>query len=143
MPALDENKKLYLRLADEVLTKKNWALVDELIAPDFREHVGGEVRRVGVEGFTAARLRRNAAFPDWTVTVDDIIAEGDKVVARATGQGTHLGEYMGIPPTGKRIKVSWIAIYRIADGKLAEHWQQIDELGLRQQLGAVLTLPAT
>jgi predicted ester cyclase len=50
---------------------------------------------------------------------------------------------MGIPPTGRRIKVSWIAIYRIADGKLAEHWQQIDELGLRQQLGAVLTLPAT
>jgi predicted ester cyclase len=130
MPALDENKKLYLRLADEVLTKKNLALVDELIAPDFREHVGGEVRRVGVEGFKAARLRRNAAFPDWKVTIDDIIAEGDKVVARATGQGTHLGEYMGIPPTGRRIKVSWIAIYRIADGKLAEHWQQIDELGL-------------
>ena len=119
MPALDENKKLYLRLADEVLTKKNLALVDELIAPDFREHVGSEVRRVGVEGFKAARLRRNAAFPDWKVTVDDIIAEGDKVVARATGQGTHLGEYMGIAPTGRRIKVSWIAIYRIADGKLA------------------------
>jgi steroid delta-isomerase-like uncharacterized protein len=143
MPALDENKKLYLRLADEVLTKKNLARVDELIAPDFREHVGGEVRHVGIEGFKAARLRRNAAFPDWTVSVDDIIAEGDKVVARATGQGTHLGEYMGIPPTGRHIKVSWIAIYRIADGKLAEHWQQIDELGLRQQLGAVLTLPAT
>ena len=72
----------------------------------------------------------------------EIIDGNDKVVARATGQGTHLGEYMGIPPTGKRIKVSWIAIYRVADGKLAEHWQQIDELGLRQQLGAVLTLPA-
>jgi len=142
MPALDENKKLYLRLADEVLTNKNLAVADELIASDFREHVGGEARRVGVEGFKAARLRRNAAFPDWKVTVDDIIAEGDKVVARATGQGTHLGDYMGIPPTGKRIKVSWIAIYRVADGKLAEHWQHIDELGLRQQLGAILTLPA-
>jgi steroid delta-isomerase-like uncharacterized protein len=118
------------------------AVADELIASDFREHVGGEARRVGVEGFKAARLRRNAAFPDWKVTVDDIIAEGDKVVARATGQGTHLGDYMGIPPTGKRIKVSWIAIYRVADGKLAEHWQHIDELGLRQQLGAILTLPA-
>jgi len=143
MPALEENKKLYLRLAEEVLTNKNLALVDELIAADFREHVGGEVRRVGVEGFKVARLRRNAAFPDWKVTVDDIIAEGDMVVARATGQGTHLGEYMGIPPTGRRIAVSWIAIYRIADGKLAEHWQQIDELGLRRQLGVVLTLPAT
>lgn len=143
MPALDQNKRLYLRLAEEVLTNKNLALADELIAPDFREHVGGEVRRVGVEGFKAARSRRNAAFPDWKVTVNDIIAEGDKVVARATGQGTHLGEYMGIPPTGRRIEVSWIAIYRIADGKLAEHWQQIDELGLRRQLGVVLTLPAT
>jgi len=142
MPPLDENKKLYLRLADEVLTNKNLALADDLIAADFREHVGGEARRVGIEGFKAARLRRNAAFPDWKVTVDDVIAEGDKVVARATGQGTHLGEYMGIPPTGRRIKVSWIAIYRIAEGKLAEHWQQIDELGLRQQLGATLTLPA-
>jgi steroid delta-isomerase-like uncharacterized protein len=142
MPALDENKKLYLRLADEVLTNKNLAVADELIASDFREHVGGEARRVGVEGFKAARLRRNAAFPDWKVTVDDIIAEGDKVVARATGEGTHLGEYMGIPPTGRRIKVSWIAIYRIADGRLAEHWQHIDELGLRQQLGATLTLPS-
>jgi len=143
MPALDENKKLYLRLAGEVLTNKNLAVVDELITSDFTEHVGGQARRVGVEGFKAARLRRNAAFPDWKVTVDDIIAEGDKVVARATGEGTHLGEYMGIPPTGRRIKVSWIAIYRIADGRLAEHWQHIDELGLRQQLGAVLTLPAS
>ena len=143
MPALDENKKLYLRLADEVLTNKNLAVADELIASDFREHVGGEARRVGVEGFKAARLRRNAAFPDWKVTVDDIIAEGDKVVARATGEGTHLGEYMGIPPTGRRIKVSWIAIYRIADGRLAEHWQHIYELGLRQQLGAVVTLHAS
>jgi steroid delta-isomerase-like uncharacterized protein len=142
LPSLDQNKKLYLRLADEILSKKNLAVVDELIATDFTEHAGGQPKRVGVEGFKAARIRRNAAFPDWKVTVDDIIAEGDKVVARATGQGTHLGEYMGIPPTGKLVKVSWIAIYRVADGKLAEHWQHIDELGLRQQLGATLTLPA-
>ena len=142
MASLDQNKDLYLRLAGEVLTEKNLAVVDELIASDFTEHVGGQPKRVGVEGFKAARMRRNAAFPDWKVTVDDIIAEGDKVVARATGQGTHRGEYMGIPPTGKLVKVSWIAIYRVADGKLAEHWQNIDELGLRQQLGAILTLPA-
>ena len=66
----------------------------------------------------------------------------DGYVAALGTSATNLGEYMGIPPTGRRIKVSWIAIYRIADGKLAEHWQQIDELGLRQQLGAVLTMPA-
>jgi steroid delta-isomerase-like uncharacterized protein len=142
LSTLDDNKNLYLRLADEVLSKKNLAVVDELIADDFVEHVGGVPRRIGVEGFKAARTRRNLAFPDWKVTVDDIIAEGDKVVARATGQGTHRGEYMGIPPTGRFVTVSWIAIYRVADGKLAEHWQHIDELGLRQQLGATLTSAA-
>jgi steroid delta-isomerase-like uncharacterized protein len=130
-----------LRLADEVLSKKNLAVIGELIADDFTEHVGGAPKRIGVEGFKAARIRRNAAFPDWKVTVNDIIAEGDKVVARATGEGTHLGEYVGIPPTGRAVKVSWIAIYRVANGKLAEHWQHIDELGLRQQLGAKLALP--
>jgi len=141
MSTLNDNKRLYLRLADEVLSKKNLEVVHELIASDFTEHTGGQPKRVGVEGFKAARMRRNAAFPDWKVTVNDIIAEEDKVVARATGQGTHLGEYMGIPPTGKVVTVSWIAIYRVADGRLAEHWQHIDELGLRQQLGATLTLP--
>ena len=139
MSTLNDNKNLYLRLADEVLSKKHLAVVEELIADDFVEHVGGQPRRIGVEGFKAARSRRNLAFPDWTVAVDDMIAEGDKVVARATGQGTHRGEYMGIPPTGKAVKVSWIAIYRVANGKLAEHWQHIDELGLREQLGATLT----
>lgn len=143
MSSLQRNKELYLRLADEVLTRKNLAVVDELIASDFTEHVGAEPRRVGTEGFKSARRRRNAAFPDWQVTVEDIIAEGDKVVARATGQGTHRGEYMGIPATGRRVKVTWIAIYRVADGKLAEHWQNIDELGLRQQLGATLTVPTS
>jgi predicted ester cyclase len=77
------------------------------------------------------------------VDVQDIIAEGDKVVARAIGRGTQQGEYMGIPPTGKQVTVSWIAIYRVVDNKLAEHWQNIDELGLRQQLGASLVLPTT
>jgi predicted ester cyclase len=120
MLPLDENKRLYLRLADEVLSNKNLALADELIATDFKEHVGGEVRRVGIEGFKAARLRRNAAFPDWKVTVDDIIAEGDKVVARATGQGTHLGEYMGIPPTGRRIKAG-----SRFTGSQTENWPSI------------------
>jgi predicted ester cyclase len=136
------NKKLYLRLAKEVLTDKNLAVSDELIARDFVEHVGGHAKRVGIEGFKEARIRRNTAFPDWQVVVEDIIAEGDKVVARAIGQGTQQGEYMGIPPTGKHVKVSWIAIYRVVDNKLAEHWQNIDELGLRQQLGANLVLPA-
>ena len=141
MPTNDEGKRLYMRLATEVLNAKKLEVVDELIARDFVEHVAGEARRTGAEGFRVARQRRNAVFPDWSVRVDDLIAEGDKVVVRATGSGTHRGEFMGIPATGRRISVTWIAIYRVKDGKLAEHWQNIDELGLLKQLGAGLSLP--
>lgn len=137
----DEGKRLYMRLAAEVLNGKNLAVVDELIHPDFVEHVNGEERKVGAEGFKAARRRRNAVFPDWRVDVEDLIAEGDKVVVRATGSGAHRGEFMGIAPTGRRVSVTWIAIYRVADGKLVEHWQNIDELGLLKQLGAAISLP--
>ena len=138
----EENKRLYTRLANEVLNEKDLSVVDELIDVDFVEHVAGQRRPVGVEGFKAARRRRNAAFPDWHVTVQDLIAEGDKVVVRAIGQGTHRGEFMRISPTEKRVTVGWIAIYRVANGKLAEHWQNIDDLGLLKQLGVDLLLPS-
>jgi steroid delta-isomerase-like uncharacterized protein len=137
----DEGKRLYMRLATEVLNGKNLDVVDEIIARDFVEHVAGEARPTGAEGFKAARQRRNAVFPDWSVVVEDLIAEGDKVVVRATGRGTHRGEFMGIPPTGRQVRVTWIAIYRVANGRLAEHWQNIDELGLLKQLGVGLSLP--
>lgn len=137
----DTNKRLYIRLAEAVLNEKDLSVVDELISSEFVEHAGGQRRKVGTEGFKAARRRRNAAFPDWHVVIDDLIAEGDKVVVRATGSGTHLGEFMAIAPTGKKVSVSWIAIYRIENGKLAEHWQNIDDLGLLKQLGADLHLP--
>jgi predicted ester cyclase len=132
---------LYVRLATEVLNGKNLDVVDELLHREFTEHVAGEARRIGPEGFKAARRRRNAVFPDWHVDVQDLIAEGDKVVVRATGHGTHRGEFMGIAPTGRLISVTWIAIYRVRDGKLAEHWQNIDELGLLKQLGAGISIP--
>ena len=140
-PSNHEGKRLYMRLASEVLNGKNLDVVDELLHKDFVEHVAEEQRKTGVEGFKAARRRRNAVFPDWRVDVHDLIAEGDKVVVRATGQGTHQGEFMGIAPTRRRISVTWIAIYRVKDGKLAEHWQNIDELGLLKQLGASISLP--
>jgi len=141
MNQLEKNKQLYRRLADEVLNRKNLDVIDELLSADFAEHPGGQRKQVGPEGFRANRRRRIAAFPDWNVVIDDLIAEGDKVVVRATGHGTHAGEFNGIAPTGKRISVTWIAIYRVVNGKLAEHWQNIDDLGLMKQLGAELTLP--
>jgi predicted ester cyclase len=71
------------------------------------------------------------------MTVEDIVAEGDKVVTRGTFSGTHKGEFMGINPTGKRISVGVIEILRIADGKMVEHWNLVDSLGMMQQLGVV------
>jgi predicted ester cyclase len=80
---------------------------------------------------------RSSESPGKHVTVEDMIAEGDKVVVRATMHGTHQGEGMGIPPTGKQVTVPMIVVYRIAEDKIAEHWIVADQLGLMQQLGAV------
>lgn len=80
------------------------------------------------------------AFPDFHRMKEDTIAEGDKVVARYTVTGTHQAEFMGVPATGKKVSFSWITIYRIADGKVAEEWLLFDQLGLLQQLGAVKPL---
>lgn len=78
-----------------------------------------------------------AAFPDFHATIEDMVAEGDKVVVRVTATGTHQGDFMGIPATGKPFKYQEIHIARIADGKMAEHWGVEDTLGMLQQLGVV------
>ncbi|MCK6627049.1 MAG: ester cyclase [Anaerolineae bacterium] len=80
-----------------------------------------------------------AAFPNPRLTLDDVMAEGDKVVCRFNMQATHQGEFMGIPPTGKGVKVSGITILRFSDGKCIERWNQADMMGWLQQLGAIPT----
>ena len=84
-----------------------------------------------------------AAFPDAQFTIEDLIAEGDKVVGRATLRGTHRGALMGIAPTGKHVTVTGIAIYRVEEGKIAEMWDNSDILGLMQQLGAIPQMAQT
>jgi len=79
-----------------------------------------------------------AAMPDYNVSIDDLIAEGDRVAARFTMRGTHTGaDFLGLPASGRKINVTGISIFRIADGKIAEHWANEDALGLLQQLGAM------
>lgn len=78
-----------------------------------------------------------AAFPNYELIADDIVAEADKVAVRATFRGTHKGEFFGIPATGKEVSVSLMLIYRIAGGKIVEHWVNADQLSLMQQLGAI------
>jgi len=120
------------------LNKRNLAAVDEIFAAKYDGHTPGaelnsreSVKQVLTVLFTA--------FPDLHMTVEDLIAEGDKVVIRFTSMGTHKGDLMGIAPTGKQVKSTGIAIYRIVGGKVVEEWAERDTLGMMQQIGAVPT----
>ena len=133
--SIEENKAL-IRRWGEALNNRNLAAVDEIFAAKYDGHTPGaelnspeSVRQVLTVFFTA--------FPDLHITVEDLIAEGDKVVIRFTSTGTHQGEYLGIAATGKQVTGTGIAIYRIAGGKVVEEWAERDMLGLMQQVGAI------
>ena len=132
----DENKALVRRLYDEVFLKWNLEVLDELIGTEFFGHEMPPKTPKGPEGVKQFYGGLRMAFPDLTYKVDDLIAEGDKVVVRWTWQCTHLGEFMGIAPTGKRASVQGIAIYRVANGKCVERWVSLDLQGLLEQLRA-------
>jgi predicted ester cyclase len=91
----------------------------------------------GPEGDKHAVNLYHSAFPDVQITVEDQIAEGDKVVTRWTGRGTHQGEFMGVPPSDNRVEITGITINRVSEGKLAEAWAIYDALGMMQQIGAM------
>lgn len=136
--AVSANKEIVRHLVDEVWTNRNFAAVDELVAADYVGHDPNQPEPIkGREGFKQFAAMYQAAFQDATVTIDDQIAEGDLVVTRWTGRGTHTGELMAIAPTGKEVTVSGITISRLADGQVAEEWELMDALGMLVQLGAV------
>jgi steroid delta-isomerase-like uncharacterized protein len=134
----EENKTVVRRFLEEIFTAGNLELVDELFAPDYVLHdpvVPDEVS--GPEGMKRYVSMYRAAYPDTHFTIEDQIAEGDEVVTRWTGQGTHEGELMGISPTGKQVTVTGIEVDRVVDGKMQETWVNYDALGMMQQLGVV------
>ena len=132
----EDNKLLVRRLFEEVLNQRNLALIDEFFSPNHVEHAStGPVH--GTEGMKQYYMIYLTAFPDAHYTVEDQIAEGDKVVTRWTARGTHKGELMGIPATGKQGTVTGIGIVRFEGGKLVEAWTEFDALGMMQQLGVV------
>jgi steroid delta-isomerase-like uncharacterized protein len=134
----DENKAIVRRFIEQAFNGGNLAVIDELVASDFVNHVAPtEVR--GPEGMKAFVTTYRTAFPDYACTIEDQVAEGDKVVTRWTARGAQHGELMGVPPTGKRVTLPGVAIDRIAHGQLVETWLQADVLGLLQQLGVVPT----
>ena len=134
--SLEQNKALVVRFFDEAFNRGNLTVIGELISPDLIYHAGdGAVR--GVEGARQLVVGMREAFPDFHVTAEDVIAEGDTVVIRFTDSGTHLGGGMGTPPTGKHVTWTGIDVFRLAGGKIVEGWGTADLLGLMQQLGAI------
>ncbi len=132
---LQENKEVARRIIVEVIDGADLALADELIEADYVEHRESDGSEPSLEGLKRWITMVHDAFPDWRHTVDDLIAEGDKVVVRNRVFGTHRGEFMGIPPTGKQVVQPGIDIMRIKDGKMVEHWGVYDWKGFFEQLG--------
>ena len=133
---LTDNKAVVLRSEAELRSKGNLAVADELYSTDYVCHfvVGPEWK--GLDGIKGAVTRHRASFPDWNESVDDIIAEGDKVVIRFTSTGTQRGEFQGIAPTGTKVSIQEVAIYRVTRGKIVEQWGLPDLRGLMEQLSA-------
>jgi steroid delta-isomerase-like uncharacterized protein len=133
----EENKAIVRRFVDEVQSGGNINVIDELCSPDFINHSAPPGMPADCEGVKLVTAMFRQAFPDSYFTVEDMIAEGDKVATRKTFHGTHEGEFMGIPPTGQRVSISLIDIVRVADGRVVEHWSIGDNLGMMQQLGVI------
>ena len=133
-----ENKALARRVLEEMFNKGNLNLADEVFAPDYVDHdpaMPEDIR--GPEGFKEYVSIFRTAFPDIHLEIEDQVAEGDKVVTRWTGTGTHEGELMGIAPTGNNVTLPGMEIVRISGGKLAEGWEGYDSMVLMEQLGVM------
>jgi steroid delta-isomerase-like uncharacterized protein len=134
--SLNENRTLVRRYYDEVLTGRDRGLLEHLVDPSFVSHISGGPD-VGADVYAAAVGATHAAFPDLVVTVCDQVAEGDKVVTRWSATGTQTGSFAGVPGTGRSITVTGIHIHRVLDGRLVEHWEELNQLGALRQMGAL------
>jgi steroid delta-isomerase-like uncharacterized protein len=129
-------EKAVRRFYDEMINKRNLDILDEMVAPDFIDH-SPSMNADTVEDQKAIMKEMIGAFPDLNVMIDDLVVVGDKVIVRWTMTGTNSGELMGMPATGKSVKVSGISVDRVGGGKIHEHWENWDELGFMAQLGLV------
>jgi predicted ester cyclase len=131
-----QNKALVTRFLDEVYNKGNLDVADELVTANYLSHNELNLEVLGPEGIKSAAIMQRSAFPDLVTTIDDLIAEGDKVVVRGHDEGTHQGEFMGLPPSGARFMITWIDIFRIKEGKLVEAWLETNVDSFKRQLGS-------
>jgi steroid delta-isomerase-like uncharacterized protein len=134
----EENKALVRRFFEEVWNKGNMSVIDEIIDSDFVQHDPTDPEEMrGPEGVRQFVQTNRSAFPDFRITVEDQVAEGDKVVNRFRISGTHQGELEGIAPTGNRVDITGISIDRIEGDKYVETWVNYDALGMMQQIGVI------
>jgi len=133
-PAKARNLEVACRVPSEIWSKGSVNLIDELFADDFVGHFPEETVH-GRDELRAQVIAHRAAFPDWTEEVVDTIADRDEVMVRFKSRGTNLGEFLGSEPTGNRVEISEVAIFRFDDGKIVEQWVYPDILSLQRQLG--------
>jgi predicted ester cyclase len=139
----EANKQVVRRFVDEYQTAADEQSFAELLHPDVLDRSRPPGIAEGAAGVRQQFEAFRAAFPDFRAVIHDQIAEGDKVVTRKVFHGTHSGELMGIAPTGREVQIEVIDIVRVADGRIVEHWNVVDRLGLLQQLGALPEPAAT
>jgi steroid delta-isomerase-like uncharacterized protein len=135
--SVEENKALFKRWFEDVVNANDYSKVEELLAPNYRAHFPGAPEAIDRDGHRGMVELFAAAFPDWEEQIQDVIAEGDRVVLRVTAGGTHEGEFQGIAPSGKQVAITGMGIVRIENGQIAESWWEFDAIGLMQQLGAI------
>ena len=133
----EDNKALVRRFVDEVQSGGNIDLIDEVCSPGFVNHSAPPEIPADREGLKILTAMFRGAFPDSHFTIENMVAEGDKVATRKTFHGTHGGDFMGMPPTGRVVSMGLIDIVRVSDGRVVEHWAMGDSLGLMQQLGVI------
>ncbi|HEV8651099.1 MAG TPA: ester cyclase [Actinomycetes bacterium] len=133
--SVERNKALVAEVIERVFNAHDLDAMDEYYADDYVDH-NPQVSpgRAAYKEFFVPLL---TAFPDWRGSIEDLIAEGDKVVVRTIWQGTHKAALLGIPATGREVRYSAIDIFRISDEKVVEHWDQVDNLTMLQQLGVL------
>lgn len=139
--ALETNKKVVRRYKVGILNSRDVDALDEIVAVDYLDHAAFPGQAPGLEGLKQrARYLFAALDPQWTI--HDMVAERDLVVIRWSHTGTHRGEFLGVPATGKRFTFRGIDVYRILGGKMAEHWNVVDALGFLQQVDGTRSSPA-
>jgi steroid delta-isomerase-like uncharacterized protein len=133
----EENKAIVRHYLDEVWNKGNVSIIDEVMAPTYARYMNASGAYLDRERQKQRMSGMRQAFSELALTLEDITAEGDKVTIRVTLQGTHTGNFMGVPATGKQVAIEAIDILRLVDSKVVEHWGVMDTFGLMQQLGVV------